>query len=156
MSGSGHQWDFPALTVDCRCTCDKSTRRAKFRFSRRANHSYESRHPVPKEGALAIVTERWDGMWWTLRHRARDGIAGRDQLRERSLGVLTSGVEAYGKDVWTRRLGGWRQVLRRRKGSTGPACQIPRGDGGEKSPILRGERVISRKAIAQGMSDVLR
>jgi hypothetical protein len=43
-------------------------------------------HPVPKEGALAIVTERWDGMRWTLRHRARDGIAGRDKLRERSLG----------------------------------------------------------------------
>jgi hypothetical protein len=30
------------------------------------------------------------------------------------------------------------------------------GDGGEKSPILRGEREISRQAIAQGMSDVLR
>jgi hypothetical protein len=34
-------------------------------------------HPVPEEGALAIVTERWDGMWWTRRYRARDGIAGR-------------------------------------------------------------------------------
>src|ERR1700730_11556953 len=33
---------------------------------------------------------------------------------------------------------------------------LPGGDGGEKSPILRGERDISRKAIAQGMSDVLR
>ena len=22
-------------------------------------------HPVPEEGALAIVTERWDGMRWT-------------------------------------------------------------------------------------------
>jgi len=32
---------------------------------------------------LAIVTERWDGMRWTRRHRARDGIAGRDKLRER-------------------------------------------------------------------------
>src|SRR6187200_852048 len=36
------------------------------------------------EGALAIVTERWDGMRWTRRHRARDGTAGRDKLRERS------------------------------------------------------------------------
>jgi len=35
---------------------------------------------------LAIVTERWDGMWWTRRHRARDGKAGRDKLRERSSG----------------------------------------------------------------------
>src|SRR5476651_1964159 len=66
--------------------CDKLTRRVKFRFRRRANHLYDSRHPVPEEGALAIVTERWDGMWWTRRHRARDGMAGRDKLRERSLG----------------------------------------------------------------------
>ena len=65
--------------------CDKITRRVKFRFRRRANHLYDSRHPVPKEGALAIVTERWDGMWWTRRHRARKRIAGRDKLRERSL-----------------------------------------------------------------------
>jgi len=50
---------------------------------------------------LAIVTERWDGMWWTRRHRARDGIAGRDKLRERSQGVLTSDAKAYGKVVWT-------------------------------------------------------
>jgi hypothetical protein len=56
---------------------------------------------VPEEGALAIVTERWDGMWWTRRHRARDWIAGRDKLRERSWDVLTSGVEAYGEDVWS-------------------------------------------------------
>ena len=81
--------------------CDKLTRRAKFRFRRQANHFYNSRHPVPKEGALAIVTERWDGMRWTRRHRARDGIAGRDKLRERSWGVLTSGAEAYGEVVWT-------------------------------------------------------
>src|SRR5260221_7572347 len=57
--------------------CDKITRRANFRFRRRANHFYDSRHPVPEEGALAIVTERWDGMRWTQRHRARDGMAGR-------------------------------------------------------------------------------
>jgi len=50
---------------------------------------------------LAIVTERWDGMWWTRRHRARDGIAGRDKLRERSEGVPTSGAKAYGKVVWS-------------------------------------------------------
>ena len=34
----------------------KSTRRADFYFRRRANHIYDSRHPVPGEGALAIVT----------------------------------------------------------------------------------------------------
>jgi len=57
--------------------CDKSTRRVKFRFRRRANHLYDSCHPVPEEGALAIVTERWDGMRWTLRRRARGVFAGR-------------------------------------------------------------------------------
>src|SRR5665811_1740905 len=80
--------------------CDKITRRAKFRFRCRANHFYDSRHPVPEEGALAIVTERWDGMRWTRRHRARDGTAGRDKLRERSPDVLTSGAEVYGEVVW--------------------------------------------------------
>jgi len=61
---------------------------------------FDSRHPVPEQGALAIVTERWDGMRWTRRHRARDGIAGRDKLRERLQDVPTSGAEAYGEVVW--------------------------------------------------------
>ena len=91
---------FGRLHILLRPACDKLTRRAKFPFRRRANHSYESRHPVPEEGALAIVTERWDGMRWTQAHRARDGIAGRDKLRERSWGAPTSGAEAYGKIVW--------------------------------------------------------
>ena len=39
----------------------------------------------------------------------------------------------------------WRQV-----GGSGPA-----GDGGKRA-VLRGERVISRKAIAQGRPDALR
>jgi hypothetical protein len=89
------------LPIPLHRACDELTRRAKFPFRHRANHFYKSRHPVPEEGALAIVTERWDGMWWTRRHRAREGIAGRDKLRERSWGVLTSGAEAYGEVVWT-------------------------------------------------------
>ena len=40
-------------------TCDKLTRRVKFRFFRNPNHRYKSPHPVLLEGALAIVTERW-------------------------------------------------------------------------------------------------
>ena len=61
------------------------------------------------------------------------GIAGRDKLRERFLwNVLTSGVEAYGKDVWIWCLSAWCQVSRRCKGSTGPACHLPGGDGGMK------------------------
>ena len=41
--------------------CDKITRRAKFRFFRRANHLRTIVILFLKEGALAIVTERWDG-----------------------------------------------------------------------------------------------
>src|SRR3984893_7238965 len=108
-----------AQSIPLRTGCDKVTRRANFPFRRRANHFLDSRHPVPEEGALAIVTERWDGMRWTRRHRARDGIAGRDKLRERSQDVLTSGVEAYGKVVWIRRLSGWCQVCGRQVGPTG-------------------------------------
>jgi hypothetical protein len=36
--------------------CDRLARRIKFRFFRRANHPYILCHPVPLEGALAIVT----------------------------------------------------------------------------------------------------
>ena len=91
----------------------------------------------------AASCARWDG---------RAGFA----ARERSQDVLTSGAEAYGKVVWSWRLSGRRQVLRR--------CEKPdRADvpgsarrRRQESPILRGERGISRKAIAQGMSDRLR
>jgi hypothetical protein len=105
---------------------------------------------------LAIVTERWDGMRWTLRHRARDGIAGRDKLRERSRCVLTSDAEAYGEVVWTRRLNGWRQVFRRSRKPD--RARVPNSGRrrGQESPIPRDEREISRRAIAQGMSDCLR
>jgi hypothetical protein len=49
---------------------------------------------------LAIVTERLDGMWWTRRHRARDGIAGRDKFRERLPDVLTKRtVKSCGSDA---------------------------------------------------------
>src|SRR4029079_10507822 len=55
---------------------------------------------------------------------------------------LTNGAEAYGKDV-----GSWRR---------GAGVNAPRGNSlsgryGGKRAVLRGEHVISRKAIAQGM-----
>src|SRR3954451_23603066 len=50
---------------------------------------------------------------------------------------LTRAAKAYGKDVWS-----WR-----------PRCWRRRW---QQYMAHRGERVISRKAIAQGMSDVLR
>jgi hypothetical protein len=126
-------WRLAPQPTPSRRACDKLTRRAKFPFRRRANHLYDSGHPVPEEGALAIVTERWDGMWWTQRYRARDGIAGREKLRERSLDVLMSDADAYGEVVWFRRLSGWRQVFRRRESPTGPKRRFPGGDGGKKA-----------------------
>ena len=99
-----------------------------FRFSRRPNQDYIHTHPVPTRGALAIVTT-WDG-------DAVDAEAATDErggrVRQRRV-VLTSRC--------------WRQALKK--------LTLPRGDGGKRA-VLRGELVISRKAIAQGMSDVLR
>ena len=83
-------------------------------------------HPVPTRGALAIATT-WDG-------DAVDAVAATGErggrVRQRRV-VLTSRC--------------WRQV----RGSNSA------GDGGKRA-VLRGDHVISRKAIAQGMSDVLR
>jgi hypothetical protein len=85
---------------------------------------------------LAIVTERWDGMRWTLRHRARDGIAGRDKLRERSLGRADERC---------------RGVRQNRVDLT------PQWSASSLRKASRPDRArMSRKAIAQGMSDHLR
>ena len=144
----------PAAFLPSHHSCDKLTRRAKFRFFRRANHLYNSCHPVPLEGALAIVTERWDGMRWTRRHRARKRIAGRDKLRERSLERADErcrSVRQSRVDLTPQCLA---SSLAEAQGPTGPECQLSARRRRQESPILRGERVISRKAIAQGMSDV--
>ena len=88
----------------------------------------DTSHPVPFRGASANVTT-WDG-------DAVDAEAATDEcglsVRQRRV-VLTSRC--------------WRQVLKK--------LTLLRGDGGKRA-VLRGEHVISRKAIAQGMSDVLR
>ena len=106
---------------------------------------------------MAIVTERWDGMRWTRRHRARTGIAGRDQLRERSLGRADERCRSVRQNRVD--LTPQRSASSLRKAHRPDRARMSRfsaGDGGEKSPILRGEREISRQTIAQGMSDVLR
>jgi hypothetical protein len=92
--------DLAVPSISENSACGKITRRAKFPFRRRANHLYDSRHPVPEEGALAIVTERWDGMRWTRRYRAQGGFAGRI-FRERSAKRQTYDTEAYGEVVWS-------------------------------------------------------
>jgi hypothetical protein len=43
--------------------CDKITRRAKFRLTRRANHFYKFARLTREEGRIAIVTKRgWDAV----------------------------------------------------------------------------------------------
>jgi hypothetical protein len=56
----------------------------------------------PRGRGVGHRHERWDGMRWTRRRRARDGMAGRAlRARERSQDGLTSGAEAYGEVVWS-------------------------------------------------------
>ena len=94
-------------------------------------------------------------MRWTRQRRARgrDRRAGLWSVSEHS--VRTTGTDAYGKTVWS-----WHPLLvssRRR-------CVDPTGFRQSFNPPatearrirLRGELGISRKTIAQGMSDALR
>src|SRR6266852_45753 len=83
-----------AQSIPLRTGCDKVTRRAKFRFRRRANHREDSRHPVPEEGALAIVTKRWDGI---AVDAAVSGVkfVRRAVFRERTAARRTYDAEAY-------------------------------------------------------------
>ena len=96
-------------------------------------------------------------MWWTRRHRARDGMAGRafrpvsgpracgravPKRTVKSCGSDASMVGVKSAEGKSARPGADEPVIRRRRG--------------QESPIPRDEREISRKAIAQGMSDCLR
>ena len=105
--------------------CDKSTRRAKFRFTRNGNQCRTIVISSPRQGRWpSSRTLGWE-LRWTLRHRIDAPCCGVRQKRW----VLTSRS--------------WCQVCghaRRRR------WQSDRREG----------NVISRKAIAQGMSDVLR
>ncbi len=67
---------------------------------------------------MAIVTERWDGMRWTLRHRARNGIAVRDKLRQRSLERADERCRSVRRNRVVLAPQGWRQAcepVRRRR-----------------------------------------
>jgi hypothetical protein len=105
---------------------------------------------------LAIVTERWDGMRWTRRHRARDGIAGRNKLRERFPGRADErcrGVRQSRVVPMPQWLASSLSEARKPNRAGAPISGRRRR---QENPILREERDISRKAIAQGMSDRLR
>jgi hypothetical protein len=85
--------------------CDKITRRAKFRFRRRANHVWDSRILSPRKGRWpSSQTLGWDAVdaaasGAQVNCRAGFGLS---QTRERSNGAQTNGVVAYGKTVWFR------------------------------------------------------
>ena len=132
--------------IDSRNACDKSTPTGKsiLIFRNRVkpqNQKYFAfpekqisavfGHPGPTEGRFAIVTERWAGLRWTLWRQAWFR-AGRN-------------AEAYGEVVWS-----WR-----RDAGAKLCGSFPQGDGGNK-PAHRGEHEVSRKAIAQGMSECFR
>jgi hypothetical protein len=110
----------------------------------------------PRKGALAIVTERWDGMRWTLRHRARDGSQGGinsvSDYKTRRRAVPKRTAKSCGPDA---SMVGVKSAEGKsaRPGADEPPIRRRRG---QQSPIPRGERDINRRAIAQGMSDCLR
>ena len=55
-----------------------------FRFAPTPNQPYNFGHPVPRRGALAIVTKRWGGLRWTRQRQARKMFAGRFSVSEHS------------------------------------------------------------------------
>jgi hypothetical protein len=94
-------------------------------------------------------------MRWTLAASGAElgGRAG--QLRERHKDTLTNGAEADGEGVWS-----WHPLLvsspRRFAGPTGSCKTFNPRMTVAKGIRRRGERVISRKTIAQGMPGCLR
>ena len=95
--GQGRQGGPPASSAR-RCTnsrrrkrawrsrgCDKLTRRAKFRLTRRANHFYKFARLTRQQGRIAIVTNAgWDAVDAAALGVTRDGRAGWRKTRERS------------------------------------------------------------------------
>jgi hypothetical protein len=81
--------------------CGKIARRANFRLTRRANQSYGFARLTRQEGRIMIVTKRGMGCGGRGSVRRETGIAGRIELRERSNGVLTTMLFAYGEVVWS-------------------------------------------------------
>src|SRR5258708_30200381 len=78
------------------CTCDKLTRRAKFRFAADPNHQYIHCVPSHSEGRLAIVTnagrDAVDAAASGTRVLTNDAISGE--------AFRGSRIAAYGEDVW--------------------------------------------------------
>ena len=86
--------------LDGNSACGKITRRARFRWSRRANRFYKFARLVPKEGRIAIVTKRGMGCGGRGGIVRAMGLQGGLNSVSGHRNALTSGAEAYGKIVW--------------------------------------------------------
>jgi hypothetical protein len=135
-----------------------------YRFAAPPNQLYNSAVPFRTRG-VGHRHERWNGMRWTRQRRARRMIAGRFAVSdhrapdERRL----SPAKPSGED-------GWLRTAKPCGSGTRCWCQVGGGDvgptGRDKTfnpPMTvtrgirrRGERGISRKAIARGMPECFR
>jgi hypothetical protein len=125
-----------------------------FGFRRRANHRYRFAHPVPQEGRIMIVADvgmGCGGRGSVARKTESQGGSSRERVQMRK----TNNAAAYGKTVWS-----WHPLLvsswRRRVVPTGCEHVANSSTTVTRRIRRRGEQGISRKAIAQGMSDCLR
>ena len=114
-------------------------------------------HPVPERGASAIVTNVGagsGGRGGARAHRWSQGgfhrsVSGQDARRRTALKRTAKACGPDASVVGVKSRGG----VARPTGRTIPLFARRRR---QESPILRGEHAISRKTIAQGMSDCLR
>jgi hypothetical protein len=136
-----------------------------------------SRHPIPEEGRIAIVTNAgWEA--WTRQRRARQacsqgGIAVSEQQRAGRTAFVSAFAKASSDGYQARRslLAKTGRVRQNRVVLTPVAgaksVEASRAQPGPAKPPIRvmtvtrrirrrGERGISRKTIAQGMPDCLR
>src|ERR1700730_11312530 len=154
---SVHRSEFMVSCPDGGHACDKLTRRAKFRLTRRANHFYKFARLTRQEGRIAIVTKRGmgcGGRGGIVRAIGTAGRASRPVSGHRACrrAVLKRTVKSCGPGA---SMVGVKSAEGKsaRPGADEPAIRRRRR---QPSPILRGDHDISRKAIAQGMSDCLR
>src|SRR4029079_4113734 len=108
---------------------EKSSQTENISVLRKPKSALHHTHPVPARGA------------YHDRHDRGAGRGGRWQCRQ------ANGVRAYGEVVWSRRRGA---------GVNAPGGNSFQGATEAKEPFSGENSLLSRKAIAQGMSDVLR
>ena len=149
------------VSINLLCPTGKSAKSRQaphqkiFLFVDTPTHRSDISRPIPARGAYRDRHERWDGMRWTRQRWRAMRSQGGLQLCERCTARKTNDADAYGKTVWS-----WHPLLvssrRRCCGPTGLRCNLNPLATVTRRIRRRGERDISRKAIAQGMSDCLR